>query len=843
MPIHRTLLVLGIAIGVVFLLLPDGEPAPTERTRKPNEYEWIKRTFPYFQADPYAYRDAYEALEAMRAPAKASAFGSWELLGPTNIPGRISDIEFDIQRPEIVYAGSATGGVFKSTDGGNTWLPIFDALPSQNIGDIGIDPTDTDIIYVATGEGNGGHNNFVGAGVFKSIDGGGTWDYSGLLLTANTARVLVDPNSPNRVYVAAIGSYFAPGPHRGVYRSVDAGLTWEQSLFVNDSTGIIDLVMRPDDPEILFAAAWERARRVTTARLSGPSSGVYKSADGGDTWERLGAETGLPQQDDVGRIGLALCPSNPDVMLALYNHSATHMGIYKSVDGGTTWAETQGGISAGPFTWYFGQVKFAPHDCGIAFIGDVDLHVTRNGGETWDARVLSHVDYHAFAFKPVSQDVALIGHDGGIDTWSYSQGQNTFTRVARLPNTQFYEIGLDPSDPNRFYGGTQDNGTLRSSGPNDWTPIWGGDGFYVIVHPNQPDRVYAESQFGNLVRITLSTGQYSIATSGISTEEQTNWSTPVAISPQNPEVMYYGTSRLYRTVNGAQLWEAASPSLVRGGYALLGTISAIGPAPSDSTVIYVGTDDGYVWVTSDYASSWTRISGTLPVRWVTRVVVDPFDASVAYVTYSGLKWRDDQPHVFRTRDMGVTWEDISSNLPDAPVNAFAVDPVDAKYLFVGTDIGAFASTDNGGSWDILGDGIPSVSVYDMKIFYDGNDHFLVAGTHGRSMYKLDLKDVITGTDDQTPSLAEPRLREPYPNPFGAEVHLPYSVPEGATVRLEVFDGLGRLVATLLDRTVPTGPRSAVWTPEGVASGTYFARLTVMAGSETETYTKTFVYRR
>ena len=823
-----------------------------EPGRYPSEFGWIQRTFPHFRADADVYRRAFVEVQKLRTAAKSATFDTWQPLGPTNIGGRFSDIEFDPNNQNIVYAGASTGGVFKSTDTGATWQPIFDDQPVLSIGDIGIDPVNSAVLYVGTGEANGGHNNFAGSGVYKSIDGGATWAFAGLENTTSIGRILVDPENPNRVFLAAVGSYFAPNPERGVYRSLDGGASWAQVLgpeegTLNDSTGAIDLVMRPDSSNVLFAATWQRVRRVSGAHLSGEGSGIYKSTDGGETWARLDSANGLPVEE-AGRIGLTISASNPDVMYALFTDGFDISGFYRTDDGGDTWFDADPdddldtATGSPPFSWFFGQVRVAPDDPNLVYVMDVRFMRSVNGGQTWTRQTGTHVDHHALAFHPVDPSIVVNGNDGGL---ALSQnGGITWTKVFDLPVTQFYEIGLDPSNPTQFYGGTQDNGTLKSNGPDNWTRILGGDGFYVIVDPDNPSTVYAERQFGGLVKISGS--QTRSATDGIpsTNREPRNWSTPVAIDPNDSDVLYYGTDRVYRTEDAADSWEAISDRLTRDpdAFPLIGTVSTIAVAPTNSNVIYAGTDDGKVWVSSDYGNTWNDITGDeLPFRWVTRVVADPLDDETAYVTYSGLRWRDPEPHVFRTRDRGQTWENITNNLPDAPVNAFAVDPRNTDYLYLGSDIGAFVSEDSGASWALLGDGMPAVPVYDMKIFESKTQRFLVAGTHGRSMYKLDLSDVPdvpTAVDDDVPIPQAIVLEAGYPNPFTAYTTLAYRLPERSHVRLEIYDMLGRRVTTIYEGAAAPGAHATRWNASVAAPGTYVARLTVATPTRQSIHTTT-----
>ncbi|HMB93624.1 MAG TPA: T9SS type A sorting domain-containing protein [Rhodothermales bacterium] len=844
------LMVAGGLLAIVvwsslFLWQPE-PPVPAEPPRLPSETGWIQRTYPHFKADANAYRRAFAEREVLhRTASKSDIFGSWQVLGPTNIGGRVVDVAFDPHHPDTVYAAAATGGVFKSVDSGMTWAPIFDDQPLLTIGDIAVDPVDTDVIYVGTGEANGGHNNFAGSGVYKSTDGGETWQFLGLDHTVSIGRILVHPTNPQRVYLAAIGSYFGANEgsddeERGLYRSDDGGARWDKVLHVNDTTGVIDLVMRPDNPNVLFAATWERIREVTGANLSGPNSGIYKSTNGGDSWTKLGPSTGLPEGPS-GRIGLSISRDNPDVMYALYTDGLNYQGLYRSDNGGVTWrnANPSGTLSQGfgGFSWYFGQVRAHPTNPDIVFVMDVGLMRSTNGGATWTRLPGTHVDHHALAFHPEDPTFLINGNDGGL-ALSQNSG-NTWSSVASLPVTQFYEIGLDPNDPDRVYGGTQDNGTLRSNGLGGWQRIYGGDGFYVIVHPDDPNIVYAESQNGGLVKIVHD--ETRNATSGVppTSQEPRNWSMPVVMDPGNPEVLYLGTNRLYRTVNGAAFWQPISEVLTdQPTLPLLGTITTIAVAPTNSDVIYVGTDDGNVWVSDNYGSTWRSIHDGLPQRWVTRIVIDPEDDQTAYATFSGLRWKEPQPHVFRTQDRGTTWQDISSNLPDAPVNAFAIDPINPNYLYLGSDVGAFVSENGGGSWSPLGTGLPAVSVYDLKIYDDGTQRFLMAGTHGRSMYRLDLAEVPSSmpvASEENPALPHDfTLEAAYPNPFSTQTTLTYHLATPADVQIEVFDVRGRHVATLTKGFSEAGSHTTEWHADAVASGTYLARLTLTTVTGTTT---------
>ncbi len=821
------------------------------QNKLPSDWAWMQRTFPYWQADKTAHLEALRTAQLMRKEVKSSnillkqSHGinndvEWEFAGPNNIGGRVVDIEFDPKNPTTVYAAAATGGVFKSIDTGKTWLPIFDEQTVLTIGDIGVDPVNPEIVYVGTGEANGGHNNFPGGGVYKSTDGGQSWQLMGLENTASIGRILVDPLNPQRVFVAAVGSYFQPNPERGIFRSKDGGLSWSNVLFISDSTGAIDIVMNPNEPDTLLAAMWERVRRPNSSHLYGQTSGIYRSFNGGENWELLSNGLPDPTITQVGRIGLALCAGRPNIIYSLYNDGADYTGLYKTIDGGDTWLDVDPDkeISEGTrqFSWYFGQVRVHPTNSNKVFAMDVSLMISENSGENWTIAHSSglHVDHHALAFHPVDPEFIIEGNDGGINI--STNGGGNWTKVSRLPVTQFYEIGLDQSNPQRLYGGTQDNGTMRTLTGSvfDWGKIFGGDGFYVIVDPTDPNIIYAESQFGALAKSTNGGQLFFPARTGINLSEKTNWSTPVVMDPEDSQVLYYGTSRIYRTENGAASWTPISPNLTDGSPGKrLGTVTTIAVAPTNSGVIYAGTDDSHVWVTNDTGQVWTDISAVLPYRWVTRVVVDPKDENIAYVTFSGLKWKDPQSHVFRTENMGLDWQDISGNLPDAPVNALAVDAIDTKVLYLGSDVGAFVSFDSGQSWQPLGTGLPMVSVYDLKIH--PTEHFLVAGTHGRSMYKLDLSSLVTTVEAPEPLnvVSGFELMQNYPNPFNPATNIQFTIPASVQnpeqVHLKIFSLTGQLVRTLLSEIKQSGVYTIKWygtsdSGVSVGSGVYIYQL-------------------
>ncbi|HCY76757.1 MAG TPA: hypothetical protein DHV28_12625 [Ignavibacteriales bacterium] len=829
-----------------FVLSSGNEPGPDLR---PDEWAYIKKTYPYYKADADVYIRALELAHKLKDETIAKRLNKgmsavqWQFAGPTNIGGRVVDLEFDPNNPSIIYAGFSTGGIFKSFDGGNSWLPIFDEQAVLTVGDIAIDPNNSNVIYVGTGEANGGHNNFPGGGVFKSTDAGSTWNFLGLEGTTSIGRIVINPQNSNILYLASVGSYFAPNPERGIYKSTDAGLTWEHSLFISDTTGAVDIIIDPNNPDRLMASAWERVRRPNTSRLFGPSSGIYKTTNGGINWNKITASP-LPNPGftNVGRIGLAIHKNNPDIVYALFTDGYSIISLYRSNDFGISWTdvdpddELSGGMSN--FSWYFGQVRVHPENPNVVYVLDVAFMRSSDGGSTWPVIYgyggpsELHVDHHALAFNPVDPNFIISGNDGGINI--STNGGQTFSQPKNIPATQFYEIGLDYNNPEKLYGGTQDNGTNRTAdgSVDNWQRIYGGDGFYVVVDYNNSNIIYAESQNGGLGKSTDGGISWLYALNGIDGSEPTNWSTPVVMDPNSSNILYFGTHSLYRTTNSAASWVKISPQLtdwIPGRR--LGTITTIAAAPTNSDVIYVGTDDAHVWVSSNNGTNWNDISNGLPERWVSRIVVDPANENIVYATFNGLRWRDPQPHVFRSTNKGADWADISGNLPDAPVNAFAVDNIYSNRLYLGNDVGMYVSFDSGQSWQVLGEGLPVLPIGDIKIHPIEN--FLVAGTYGRSMYKIDLNLVTDVNNPQPQFITGFSLYQNYPNPFNPTTKISWQSSAAGHQTLKVYDITGKEIATLVDEYKSAGNHEINFDASSLSSGVYLYKLSSENYSDTK----------
>jgi len=798
-----------------------------DTSRKPTDWFTISRAYPYRDIPFAAYKAALDRAVAVRNATLSLEDFACTPAGPFNVGGRITAVAAHPDYPGLIYAGAALGGVFKSVDDGTTWTPISDDVPSLSVGDIAIDPNDPDILYLGTGEANSSGDSYAGTGLYRTDDGGLTWEFLGLPESRHIGRIAIDPTNTDRIFVAAMGSLFSATPDRGVYRSTDGGDTWEQALFVSDSTGCIDITINPQNPQIVFAAMWERIRGPEDRRVGGLHSGIWRSTNGGDNWTRLAS--GLPTPSSTnGRIGLAISPSNPDIVYASYvNHPGYVMGFYRTTDGGDSWQSRLVSPPATEFSsfgWYFGQIRVNPVNSDMVFFGDVGLWRSTDGGAHWNDRSGSmHVDMHALYQNPANPNYLICGNDGGI--FISNNGGSFWIKSYDLPITQFYAITIDKLHPERLYGGTQDNSTPRTlDGEIDnWDVIFYGDGFYTNVDFTNSNTIYAEAQYGYLGKSYNLGFDWDIITAGIDESERVNWCAPVVMSPFDSDVLYYGAQRVYKTINGGAFWQPISPDLTGGpggGNLLFGTLTTIGPSALNDEVVWAGTDDARVWVTSNAGQSWTMVSDSLPDRWCTRVTPGVFDEATAYVTFSGYKEDDLMPHIFKTTDFGANWQDISGNLEGIPVNDILPDPQRPGWLYIGTDFGMFYSEDDGATWQAMSPDHPICPVFDIDL-HDAS-RILVSGTHGRSMYIVDIS-AVNAPDRQTlPSDYE--LSQNYPNPFNASTNISFKVQKAGPLTLSIYDATGRLVKTLVDGNIEAGEHKLTFDGSALASGTYFLSM-------------------
>lgn len=816
-----------IALSVNYIIdTPDTVSENSTRPAYPNEWMYNQRAYPDNIINKRAITEARTQFKDIMS-TRSSQENDWEFLGPLNTGGRITDAAISPDNNDHLYVTTAVGGVFRTFDKGQNWEPIFDDIAVPSIGNIAIAPSNAQRIYIGTGEANGSATSgaFLGNGVYRSDNGGDTWTATGLEDSNHIGRIVVDPQDQDRVFAAATGILYGKNDERGIYRTINGGDDWEQVLFVTDSTAAIDIVMNPIDTDTLFAAMWERTRKPYQRDYAGVSSAVHRSVDGGDTWEVL--TNGLPTSNDqTGRIGLAISESNPNTIYARYTTNEitnTFDGVYKSTDSGNTWTlisnSSVNGVDSS-FGWYFGNIRVHPDDEDELYILGQLLFRTQNGGASWQSVSGMHVDHHAMDFSRTDSDFILAGNDGGAYI-SENRGV-TWTKFLNLPITQFYNIEVDFTEPVNVFGGTQDNNTIRKTATTDnWFSVWGGDGFHVNVDPSDNDFAYAESQFGNLARSTDGGFSFSSALNGINQSDRNNWNTPVILSPFNPEIVYYGSNRLYRSTNRAVNWTAISDDLTDGlhpsGSLSFGTLTAIAASYLNESTVYTGSDDGNVNVTFDGGATWENISNGLPDRYITSLAISPEDDQTVYVTLSGFTNLDYTPHVFKTIDGGQTWSDLSSNLPNIPVNDLIIIPNQGGELLVlATDMNVWYSEDDGSTWDILGNDLPPTIIRDLK--YHAPTQTLYAGTFGRSIHQIDLSNLVLSVDDIQESTVDTRV---FPNPIIDQFTVQHTL--NGTGSITLYDVTGQKVKTLFNGNLEA-TQNASYSRDNLTTGIYLIQL-------------------
>lgn len=719
----------------------------------PNEYMYLQRAEKNGRLNTAARPEAIKSLRAQRSARISAGFAAndpqWQLMGPTNIGGRVTDVVGDASNSNKFYFGTANGGVFKTTDGGTVFTPIFDQAGSLSIGALALDPRNSDVIYVGTGEANpgGGSVSAPGDGLWKSSDGGATWRLIGLDKSVNIGTIAIDKNQPDTLFVAVPGNLFDQTTERGVYRSKDAGVTWQLVHSLGTTAGAIDVMIDPSNSNRIYAVMWERYRTLNTRLYGGEKSGLWRSLDGGNTWAAM--TSGLPlASTKPGRIALAQSTSSPATMYSLYSDAAGNdTGLYRSTDFGSNWSKLSAtGMSGvcGGYCWWFGNISINPTNANDLFIDGVGFIHSTNGGSSFSSVGGLHADQHAQWWSPSTAGFVLKGNDGGL--YKSTNSGVSWTKFPNLPISQFYAIESHPTNQSLLSGGLQDNGTVRGSTANAWTSIYGGDGFTTLTDPTNANYVYAESQWGAMGRSTNGGSSFSSGTSGITGRNP--WHAAYVFDPSNPAIMYFGTHMLHRSDNRAVSWTAVTSDLSNGdqgsGGVVYGTISSIAVAPSNGNEVYVGTDDGNVYrVTRSGTTHTKKLLSGLPKRWVTAIAVDPLQAGTVYVAFSGFAVNDSSAFIYRSTDYGLTWTAIASGLPNAPINDIVIDKATPTTLYLANDVGVYISKNSGATWAPFGTGLPEVVVSSLKYSKVNGVTKLFAGTYGRSIYGVTIDSVPT----------------------------------------------------------------------------------------------------
>jgi photosystem II stability/assembly factor-like uncharacterized protein len=783
---------------------------------------------------------------------------SWRHIGPAAFGGRVDDIEAVESDPRTIFVAAAGGGIFRSRNNGTTWEAVFDKYgSSMSVGDIAIAPSDPRVVWAGMGEPNNRQSSTWGDGVYKSTDGGTTWRHMGLRETQTIGRIVIDPRDANTVFVAAVGHLFGPNEERGLYRTKDGGATWQKVLNVDANTGATDVVISPDG-RTLIAATYQRRRRAYGFAGSGPGSGIWRSTDGGDTWQRV--TSGLPT-GDLGRIGLDLSRSNPDVVYAIVEAFAPGGGVYRSNDRGATWTRQS---NVNPRPNYFSQIRVDPKNPDRVWVLGVALVRSIDGGKTFSDDSIAqytHPDNHAMWIDPARPEHIMLGNDGGV-YFTYDGGRAWEYRD-NLPIAQFYDISVDDRTPYWIYGGAQDNGSWafpsgtysRGGMTNaDVLNTGFGDGFGSAVDPRDRRFIYANSQNGRAFLSDMVTREehfiQPVAKTG-SDPYRFNWNTAMLVSPNDPSLYYMGAQKLLETTNRGQTWAEISPDLSKhlryqemsvgdgfsatrslsrnDGASAYGNITTISESPKARGTIYAGTDDGNVQMTRDGGKNWTDITSRFALpgpRYVSKVMTSKHDARVAYVAFDG-HWDDDMtPHVFKTPDGGATWTSMALGIPAGkPVRTLEEDPRDPNLLFAGTELGLYWSNDGGAHWSAGPGDVPALRIDRVLINPRTND--LLLGTHARGV--LILEDISplrsTSSDVVLHPLRAATLVQTYrdlPWPGGDEFVAPNSpigtyitytlksdAPSRDSVRIHVLAPNGAIVAEMSGPDV-RGAHRVLW---------------------------------
>jgi photosystem II stability/assembly factor-like uncharacterized protein len=746
------------------------------------------------------------------------------LVGPAVTSGRVVGFAVHPTDRGHYFVAVASGGVWKTTNAGTTWAPVFDNEGSYSIGYVALDPKNPNVVWVGTGENNSQRSVAYGDGVYKSTDGGRSWANVGLKQSEHIGKILIDPRDSDTVYVAAQGPLWGPGGDRGLYKTTDGGKTWNRVLEVNENTGVTDVVLDPRNPDVLVAASYQRRRHVWTLINGGPGSAIHRSTDGGKTWKKV--TDGLPKAE-FGRIGLAIAPTDPDTVYAIIEAADRQGGIFRSTDRGVTWEKRN------PFdqqAQYYAHITVDPSNKDRLYVMNVLIQVSDDGGKTLAplGERWKHVDSHFIWVDPKDPKYYLVGCDGGIYE-SFDRGANWHFKP-NLPITQFYDVTCDESGPfYHVYGGTQDNFTL--GGPartrsvhgilnQDWFVTQGGDGFHCKVDPTDPNIVYAEMQYGGLCRFDRRTGQrVQIQPQSAAGEPplRWNWDSPLIISPHDPRRVYFAANRLFRSDNRGDAWKPVSPDLTRQldrdklpvmgklwspdavskhvSTSFYGNCVALAESPKKEGLLYVGTDDGLIQVTEDGGANWRKVEkfpGVPEKTYVSKLVTSQHDINTVYAAFDSHKNADFAPYLLKSTDAGKSWTSIAGDLPArGTVYCLAEDHVDPDLLFCGTEFGLFATLDGGKKWNRIKNGLPTIQVKDLCVQRKQND--LVIGTFGRGIYVIDdyspLRKLKNGSSAEA-TLFQPRDAVLYVPPaqfggagkafLGASFYTADNPPFGAT---------------------------------------------------------------
>ena len=678
---------------------------------------------------------------------------SWRAIGPANMGGRVTDIDGVPGDPSTFYVSGADGGIHKTIDGGVNFSPIFENQRAYSIGALTVSPSDSNVIWVGTGEGDPRNSVGYGWGVYRSMDAGLTWKHLGLKKTERIKRIVVDPNNPDVACICALGKQWGPNKERGVFRTTDGGKTWDKILYIDENTGCADIAMENENPGIMYAGMWTFRRKPWRFDDGGKNTAIYKTNDGGVTWKKI--MKGLPKTD-MARPGIYIAQSDPNIVYLMTEFEGGGT-VFRSEDKGEKWEMVNDDPKINFRPFYYSDVRVDPQSPNILFSISGWLSRSKDSGNTWERIATSvHGDHQSLWIDPKNPNYILNGSDGGFQR-SFDGG-DSWEIINNIELSQFYQIQVDNLRPYNVYGGLQDNGVWMGphntspskrwnmTGNYPWKSILGGDGMEVQIDNRNPNIVYTGSQFGFYSRLDLETGKrrsikpvHELGQSPF----RFNWQTPIRLSSHNQDVLYYGSNFLHKSVDKGDSWEIISDDLTKGGKmgnVPYGTLTTISESPLNKDIIYTGSDDGMIHVTKNGGKTWKNISQDLPQDlWVSKLYASSHEENIIYASLDGYRWDNFSPYLFKSKDYGKTWTSISSNLPDSPINVVIEDNINENILYVGNDHGVYASLDYGINWEPFNNGLNSAAVHDLVIQKD-ESHLLV-GTHGRSIYLADIEKI------------------------------------------------------------------------------------------------------
>lgn len=710
----------------------------------PHDLFLIQRSYPDRDFDAQGWQKAMRRARQTEAVQErdnscSGTLADWTLQGPANIAGRVNTLAVKPDQEQTLLAGFSGGGIFKTTDAGVNWRPVFDENPELSISDITFDPSNPNVVYAGTGDANMPAYVFNGEGIYKSINAGETWQYLGLQQAGIISKIIAHPTQPQVLYAATMGNPYVRTNERGIYKSTDGGQNWQNVLFISNQAGASDLEMDPSNPQVLYASFWDRIRNNSESVIFGDHARIYKTTDGGANWNML--SSGLPA-GKMGRTALVISEQNPQKLYALYTDTlSTVGGIYVTTNSGNTWnpVSINGlGNAYANFGWYFGKILLHPDNDDELYLPAVQLWRKSAVSGSWVSVGAGHADVHDLIFTGTGRRYA--GNDGGV--YYQDPGNTAWTRCKNLPLTQFYRTNFNPHQPDTYFGGSQDNGTCKGNaqGINNWQNIFGGDGFRSAFHPEDAQIYWVETQNGAIHKTVDGGSNWEVGQTCLGTGDRCNWDTPYFLSRHNPDRLFAGTYRVHQNDFGS--WSPASPDLTDGTIygAAFHTVSCVEESPLIPEKLFAGTSDANVW-RREPASAWTNISNGLPNRYVTSVQGSPTLPQRIFVTQSGFRDNEYIPHIHRSDNNGQTWIDITGDLPQMPVNNLFVRPGHAdSMLFAATDAGVYFSRNAGVSWNRLGQNIPFIPVFDLE--ENPVRRQLIAATYARGLWTFPLDSVL-----------------------------------------------------------------------------------------------------